>query len=72
MIFLIFWHIFSSGWGVSLTDVSMTARWGLLTGSLIETGIELLIVVVYVIAWLETKAEIKTQKRLQEIKNAHI
>lgn len=72
MIFLIFWHLFAYGWSVSIADVSIGTRFGLLAVSLGELAIEIIIIVGFIVSYLNTKAEIKKQKRLQELKNAHV
>lgn len=72
MIFLIFWHLFAYGWSVSIADVSIGTRFGLLAVSLGELAIEIIIIVGFIVSYLDTKAEIKKQKRLQELKNAHV
>lgn len=72
MIFLIFWHLFAYGWGLSIADVSIGTRFGLLTVSLVELAIEIIIVGGFIISYLDTKAEEKRQKRLQELRNAHV
>lgn len=72
MIFLIFWHIFAYGWGVSIADVSIGARFGLLVISLAESAVVAIIIGCFIASYLDTKAEEKKQKRFQELKNAHV
>lgn len=72
MILLIFWHLFAYGWGVSIADVSIGSRFGLLTVSLGELAIEVMVITMLIVSYLETKAEEKKQKRLQELRNAHV
>lgn len=72
MIFLMFWHIFAYGWGLSIADVSIGSRFGLLVISLVELAIEIIIVGSCIVSYCATKAEEKRQKRLQELRNAHV
>lgn len=72
MIFLIFWHIFAYGWSVSIADVSIGSRFGLLVISLVELVIEAIIIGFCIVSYCATKAEEKRQKRLQELRNARI
>lgn len=72
MIFLIFWLILAHCWGLSLADVSVDTRFLLLTISLLETFIEIMILGYYIFAGYEIKQELKKQERWKNLKDAHV